>query len=271
MLSGVGWPAIAASLSLIGMSIVVAWALGLGVSRDIATASARAALQLLAVGLVFTPLFASSRALLGAWIWVGFMATVAIVVIVRRTREIGDRHAVALSVALPVGVAVVGSTALSVAVVFGFGVIDFEPVALVVIAGITIGNAVPITVLGANQAMMVSRNGIGQLEAALSLGFERWEAVRFFGQTAARAALIPQIERTRVVGLIALPGAMTGLLLGGVDPIDAVVIQLLVMYLVLGSAAVCAVTIVTAVVRSAVTSDLRAASWLRGHPSGAVE
>ena len=158
----------------------------------------------------------------------------------------------------------IGSTALSIAVVFGFGVIDFEPVALVVIAGITIGNAVPITVLGANQAMSVARTGVGQLEATLSLGFERWDAVRFLAPTAARAALIPQIERTRVVGLIALPGAMTGLLLGGVDPIDAVVIQLLVMYLVLGSAAVCVVTIVTAVLRAAVTTDLRPADWVKG-------
>jgi putative ABC transport system permease protein len=259
MLSGIGWPAVAASLSLVATAIAVAWALGLGVGRDIATASARAAVQLLAVGLVFAPLFSSSFALLGAWIWVCFMAVVAFVVIMRRTSGIGSRR----TVALPVGLAVVGSTALSIVVVFGFGVIDFEPVALVVIAGITIGNAVPITVLGANQAVAVSRNGIGQLEAALSLGFERWDAVHFFGQTAARSTLIPQIERTRVVGLIALPGAMTGLLLGGVDPIDAVVIQLLVMYLVLGSAAVCVVTIVTAVVWAAVTPDLRPADWLR--------
>ena len=213
----------------------------------------------MAVGLIFAPLFASSRALLGAWLWVGFMAVVAIVVIVRRTSGVGSRR----TVALPVALAVLGSTALSLAIVFGFGVIDFEPVALVVIAGITIGNAVPSTVLGANQAVSASRDGIGYLEAALSLGFERWEAVRFFGQTAARAALIPQIERTRVVGLIALPGAMTGLLLGGVDPIDAVVIQLLVMYLVLGTTAVCVVTIVTAVLWAAVTPDLRPADWLR--------
>ena len=260
MLNGIGWPAIAASLSLVLIAIAAAWALGLRVGRDIATASVRAAVQLMAVGLLFAPLFSSSFAPTGAWLWVGFMTVVAMVVIVRRTSGIGDLR----TVAVPVGIAVVGSTALSVAVVFGFGVIDFEPVALVVVVGITIGNAVPITVLGANQAMSVARTEIGQLEASLSLGFERWDAVRFLAPTAARAALIPQIERTRVVGLIALPGAMTGLLLGGVDPIDAVVIQLLVMYLVLGSAAVCVVTIVTAVLRAAVTTDLRPADWVKG-------
>ena len=83
MLNGIGWPAIAASLSLVLVAIVVAWALGLRVGRDIATASVRAAVQLMAVGLVFAPLFSSSFALAGAWIWVGFMTVVAMVVIIR--------------------------------------------------------------------------------------------------------------------------------------------------------------------------------------------
>jgi len=63
------------------------------------------------------------------------------------------------------------------------------------------------------------------------------------------------------VGLIALPGAMTGLLLAGVDPVDAVVVQLIVMYLIVGAAAVCVVGVVSAVSRAAVTDDLRAAEW----------
>ncbi|MGZ8755939.1 MAG: ABC transporter permease, partial [Acidimicrobiia bacterium] len=65
------------------------------------------------------------------------------------------------------------------------------------------------------------------------------------------------------VGLIALPGAMTGLLLAGVDPIEAVVIQLLVMYLVLGTAAVCVIAVVTAITRASVTNDLLIADWVR--------
>jgi putative ABC transport system permease protein len=76
-------------------------------------------------------------------------------------------------------------------------------------------------------------------------------------------ALISQIERTKVVGLIALPGAMTGLLLAGVDPVDAVVVQLLVMYLVLGAAAITVIVMVLAVTRSTITSRLQVAGWVR--------
>jgi putative ABC transport system permease protein len=100
------------------------------------------------------------------------------------------------------------------------------------------------------------------LEALLSLGMNRSQIMRFMAPKPARNALVPQIERTKVVGLIALPGAMTGLLLAGVDPVDAVLIQILVMYLVLGATALCAIVTVAAVSRSAVTDSLVVAPWV---------
>jgi putative ABC transport system permease protein len=121
----------------------------------------------------------------------------------------------------------------------------------------------PSTVLGLNQAVDLAVDRPGEIEAALALGFDRIQVGAFLAPRAARAALIPQIERTKVVGLIALPGAMTGLLLAGVDPLDAVMIQLLIMLLVLGSTAICVVTVVALVTRASVTDDLRLADWVR--------
>lgn len=254
MLEGIGWPAAAASLSLVALSLAATAAIGLGVGRSIVVAAVRAAAQLLAVGSIFATMFASAQAPLWAWLWVAGMVVVACVVVVRRAST-------GIGVVGPVVVAVVSSTAISLAVVFGFGVIGYEPVAVVVMAGITIGNAVPSTVLGIDKATKLARGRRGELEAALAIGFDRRHTIRFFAPEAARSALIPQIERTKLVGLIALPGAMTGLLLGGVDPIDAVVIQLVVMYLVLGSAAICTITVVVIIIRAATTDDLRTATW----------
>ncbi len=257
MFDGIGWPAAFASLTLIGLSVGCAWLVGLRIGRDMVVASARAALQLLIVGLAFTAMFESQAAELWAWLWIAAMVVIAWRTVVRRA---GDAAA---GLGLATVATIAGSTAISLGVVFGFGVIAYEPVAIVVISGITIGNAVPATVLGLNQSIELCRNQVGELEAALALGFDRPRLVRFFGPQAARSALIPQIERTKVVGIVALPGAMTGLLLAGVDPVDAVVIQLLVMYLVLGSAAMCVVTVVTMVLRSAVTAELATADWVR--------
>lgn len=265
--NAVGWPVVLASLSLVLFAVGLAWFLGLRVERALIGASVRAAVQLLGVGLVFALIFESTGADYWAWLWVGGMIVVATAVIVRRARY-RIEHLV-----LVAGAAVLGSALISISVTFGFGVIEFTPVSLVVIAGITIGNAVPSAVLGVNRSVDSSRDQIGVLEALLSLGLDRPQIMRFMAPGVARTALIPQIERTKVVGLIALPGAMTGLLLAGVEPIEAVVIQLLVMYLVLGTAAVCVVAVVTAIIRAAVTKDLHLADWVyaetagRGNPS----
>ena len=258
--SAVGWPVVLASLSLVLLAVGLAWALGLRVERQLTEASLRAAVQLLTVGLVFALIFESTGAVYWAWLWVGIMIAVATVVVVRRAQQRIRRLAVVT------GAAVLGSALISIAVTFGFGVIDYHPVSLVVIAGITIGNAVPSAVLAVNQSVGLCRDRIGDLEALLSLGLDRRKIVRFMAPRMARSSLIPQIERTKVVGLIALPGAMTGLLLAGVDPVEAVVIQLLVMYLVLGTAAVCVVSIVNAVTRAAVTTDLLIADWVHSRP-----
>ena len=254
--SAVGWPVVLASLSLVLLALGLAWALGLRIERELIIATVRAALQLLAVGFVFALIFESTGAAYWAWMWAIGMSIVATVVVVRRAKYRID------GLALVAGTAVAGSALISIAVVFGFGVIDYGPISLVVIAGITIGNAVPSAVLGVNQSVDSCRDRIGDLEALLSLGMNRQQIVRFMAPPTARTSLIPQIERTKVVGLIALPGAMTGLLLAGVDPVEAVVIQLLVMYLVLGTAAVCVVAVVTAITRSAVTADLLIADWV---------
>jgi putative ABC transport system permease protein len=253
----VSWQAAVASLSLVGLTTALAVALRLGVSRDIVIASVRAAVQLLAVGFLLALLFDSDAADWWAWVWIGAMITIATFVVVRRA----GHHITGL---LPLTLAtVLGSTIVSLGVVFGFGVIDREPIALVVIAGITIGNAVPSAVLAVNQSLQISRDRVGDIEALLSLGFTRRQVMQFMAPRAARNALIPQVERVKVVGIIALPGAMTGLLLAGVDPIHAVVVQLLVMYLVLGTAALCVVTITVAVTRRSVTDDLRVETWVR--------
>lgn len=255
--SSTGWPVVLASLSLILIAMGLAWWLGLKIERSLVTASVRAAVQLLAVGFIFVFIFQAPRALLWAWLWVAVMVTIATVVVLRRAKHrIGGLGVVATG-------AVLGSALISVATVFGFGVIAYQPVSLVVIAGITIGNAVPSAVLGVNQAVALSRDRRGEIEALLSLGFDRRGIVRFMAPRAARSSLIPQVERTKVVGLIALPGAMTGLLLAGVDPVDAVAVQLLVMYLVLGTAALCVVATVTAITRGAVTPNLLLAEWTR--------
>lgn len=250
------WPVVAASLSLVVGAIALSRWLGLKVEMSLIWASLRAAVQLMAVGAFLAFILRSALPDLWAWAWVCVMVVIASVVMVRRMPS-------APGAWIPATAAVAVSTGVGLAVVFGFGVLPYDPISVVVVAGITIGNAMPHGVLAAKQVVAQARDKPGTLEALLAMGFERGGIVRFLAPEVARLALTPQIERTKVVGLIALPGAMTGLLLGGVDPVDAVVIQLLVMYLVLGAAAITVIVMVMAVTRSTITPRLQVADWVR--------
>lgn len=248
------WDAVA-SFALVALVLALSLWRGLGLERDVLWASARAAGQLLLVGLLFTAIFESDLAMLWAWLWVIGMVAISARVVVRRAKSVPNL--------LPTSIAAMtATTAVVLLVMFGFQILEFGAVELVVIAGITIGNTMPSVVLGANRMVETLRENTGQFEALLALGFANDQATLHFEQTVIRSALIPQIERTKVVGLIALPGAMTGLLLAGVDPIDAVVLQLAVMFLVLGAVATSVVIVSRTIARRALTPDLRVAEWI---------
>ena len=252
------WQA-AASLVLVAIVVGVSLWRGLGLERSVLWASLRAAVQLIGVGLLFTVIFESSLANLWSGLWVLAMVVISGVVVARRTGAGRDL--------LAVGLAAIGVTvAVVLAVIFGLGVLEVEAVSVVVIAGITIGNTMPTVVQAVDRTRTQLSESAGQIEAMLALGFDGPASTRRVVHEVARLALVPQIERTKVVGLIALPGAMTGLLLAGVDPLDAVLLQLVVMFLVLGAVALSVVIVTLAMTRQALTADLRLADWVNSGP-----
>lgn len=236
-----------ASFVLVGFGVALSLWWRLRLERTIVWAAVRAAAQLMAAGVLLSLLIDS---LLLAWLWAATMVAVAAWTTSRRSQAIPG---VLWLSALAIG----GSTALALLVVFGLRLLPMSPIGIVVTAGITIGNTLPATVLAVNRAGEWRGLRRGELEALLALGFGRASVSRFAGRDVAAAAIVPQVERTKVVGLIALPGAMTGLLLAGIDPQQAVVAQLAIMYLILGSVVVSTAIVTLAALRGMLTDDLR--------------
>lgn len=238
-----------ASLTLVAVSIGISAYLRLGFERSILFASIRATIQLGAVGLLLAILINSSAERAIAVVWIVSMVAIAAFVTGRRAGTM----AIVPAAAFALGTA----TALSLVIVFGFGVLPAEPIQFVVIAGITLGNALTATVVAADQVRTQLTEHRLRVEGLLALGFHARQSARFVVREATRVALLPQIERTKVVGLVALPGAMVGLLIAGVAPMDAVVIQLIVMFLVLGTVAVSSTVVALASARNSFTADQR--------------
>ncbi len=98
---------------------------------------------------------------------------------------------------------------------------------------------------------------LDEIEARLALGQPSAQAAKPYVRAALRTALIPQLETTKAVGIVFLPGAMVGLILAGQDPLSAVKVQAAVMYLILGSVATTTTVIALGVTRRLFTPDHR--------------
>lgn len=203
---------------LLLIAAAVVWRGQLRPGRDVLLAGVRAAVQLAVVSLVITAILESG------WLTGGFVLLMFGVAAVTSARRVGAPAAVPwVATAIAAGVTPV------LALVLGSGSVPFEPIAVVPVAGIVIGGAMTATSLACRRAMDDLRDRYGEYEAALALGLRPREAALEICRPAAGQALIPPLDQTRTVGLVTLPGAYVGVLLGGASPVQAGVTQLLVL------------------------------------------
>lgn len=216
----------------LGIAAVVAVLLTIGVARwaqlgtgtGSLTASIRAVIQLGAVALLLDVIVESFPASLG---FVLFMTLVASGTAARRI----TKHRSGLWAAVPIA-----SGALPVAAgLLACGVVPTEGVAIIPIAGILVGGTMTATVLAGRRGLddLITRRG--EYEAGLAIGLTGREAALEIVRPAGEAALIPPLDQTRTVGLVTLPGAFVGMLLGGATPAEAGAVQLLVLVTLLAT------------------------------------
>ncbi|MGI9016253.1 MAG: ABC transporter permease [Euzebya sp.] len=246
----VGPLGVAASLILVLIAALISWRYRLGLVRALGEASALALVQLLAVGTVLFFVIDPDQPLILSWLWIGVMTGFAAWTVRRRVPT-------APSILLAALLAFGATGLVTVGVLFGLAVFPLEGRTLVPLAGMAIGNSMTAAVVAARTLTDRFEDQRGQLEAALALGLSPGQAIEPLVRLVLRDALSPQIERTRSTGLVLLPGAMVGLILAGIDPLDAVLVQVVVMYLVLGAVATSASVITLVLSRKLFTADWR--------------
>ena len=249
-MSDIGWSGLALSSVLVVVAVVLSAWRRLGLEMTILWSSARAIVQLLAVGVALDLLLEPDTSIAWSFLWVVAMVVFAAVTVRRRAREVPQVFGLALAAFGAAAVVVLG-------VLFGLGVFELDARTLIPLAGLMVGNSMTATVLVARREFEELRDKRDEVEARLALGQSSWEAAAPYVRSSLRTALIPQIETTKAVGLVFLPGAMTGLILAGVDPFDAVLVQAAVMYVVLGSVTTTTTVVALGVRRRLFTRDHR--------------
>lgn len=249
-LADIGLGGLALSGILVAVALGLSMVRRLGVEKDLVVAALRALVQLLLVGFALRIVVDADDPLVWTWIWVALMCVVAAWTVQRRAPEVPG--------AAPLALASFAAAALvSLGVLFGLRV--FEPTgrAIVPMAGVMVGNSMTATVVVSRRILAEIRDQRDLIEARLALGLSSADAFAPHLRESLRTALVPQIESTKAVGLIFLPGAMTGLIIAGVEPVDAVRVQVAVMYLVLGSVATTTAVMALGLTRRLFTRDHR--------------
>jgi uncharacterized protein (TIGR00245 family) len=230
------WGGVVVSLLLVTVAGAVAYRQRLGLTRELVVAAARAAVQLVIAGALLRILFQRTN-LLGAAGWMIAMIIIAGQVAGRRGAGLPQARVAATS-----GVAT--STVATLVTLLAGRVIAAETRVIVPVGGMIVSSAM----LAAGSALRRLDEEVRQsrpaIEARLSLGQSGRQAIRPYRRTALRTALIPAIDSTKVVGLISLPGAMTGLILAGISPLTAIRYQIVVMYMQLAATALAALVTV---------------------------
>jgi uncharacterized protein (TIGR00245 family) len=199
---------------------------GLGQDRPIVVAATRATVQLTVVSAL---LLAVVESLLLSTAFVLLMLTVATVTSAGRVTGRDVRAPGLAARLLPTALPIAGGVAPVLALVLASGTVPLRGAALIPIAGILIGGAMTATSLAGRRLRDELTHRRGEVEAALALGMLRRDAVLLVARPAATTAMVPPLDQTRTVGLVTLPGAFVGVLLGGGSPLQAGAAQLLVL------------------------------------------
>lgn len=223
---------VAATLALVALAGAVSFWRKADLERDIAVAAARSFVQLTAIGYAIKVIFDADT------IWLVLVLLTVMVLFGALTGRARARKVPGAFVPLLIALALAGAGTLGLIV--ALGVFDPTPRYLVPIGGMVIGNAMTASAVALDRLgdeMAASR---ARIEATLSLGASPREAAAPVVRNALRSGMIALVDSTKTTGLIFFPGTMVGMLLAGANPTDAVRLQLILLYALLGSVAIAA-------------------------------
>lgn len=220
---------VAASLALIALAAAVSFWQRAGLEKDIGVAVVRSFLQLTAVGYVIQAIFDSDS----LWLVTALLAAmVAFGAFTARGRAKAVPGAIG-----PILLALSVAAAVTLGLVLVLGVFDPEPRYLVPVGGMVIGNSMTAVAVTLNRLADEMHDGRRQIEAMLALGATAHQAARGIVSRSLRSGMIPLVDSTKTTGVVFFPGTMVGMLVAGAEPVDAVRLQLVLLWVLLGAVA----------------------------------
>lgn len=216
------------SLMLVVIALLISQKEKLGMGKDIVWSACRAIVQLVIVGFVLKSIFDVNNSWL-TLLMVLFICVNAAINARKRGRNINNAFAIAFT-------SIVSGTVITLTILILSGAIAFVPMQVIPISGMVAGNAmVAVGLCFSNLNQRFSDNQQKIMEM-LSLGASVKLASGRIITDSIRTAMIPTVDAAKTVGLVSLPGMMSGLIFAGIDPLKAIKYQIMVTFMLIGTA-----------------------------------
>lgn len=195
--------------------------------KDLLMATVRSFIQLILIGYVLELVFNQDNPL--------FTVLILLLMIVIAGNTSAER-AKKLRYGRPIGILSIGiGTLLTVSILVIMRVFEFVPHDIIPVGGMVVGNSMSAATLVMTHLSTDFHEQQLVIESKLALGASSRQASLTQFRQSLRSALIPIVDTTKTVGLIKLPGAMTGMILAGASPLEAVRLQIIVLYMLVGA------------------------------------
>jgi putative ABC transport system permease protein len=234
------YPQVGLSAMLILVNGAISVLFKLGLERRLLFAAVATVAQLLLIGFVLDWVFRLNR-------WYLVLALMVAMTLIAGTAAIRRSHMRYPGIWLASIISVWASSwAMGAVALFVLVRVRpwYSPHYAIPLLGMILGNTLTGISLGLDRLGGELSARRGQVEALLALGATRWEAARRPIQEAVRTGLIPIINAMMVVGIVSLPGMMTGQILAGASPLEAVKYQIVIMFLIASGTALGTVSVV---------------------------
>lgn len=220
------------TFSLVAVALAISYKEKIGLEKDIIIGSIRAVIQLAAIGLVLKFVFNLDNALLTSIILI-FMVYNAATVAAKRGSGINRVRIISFT-------AILIGLAITLGGLIAFQAVSYQPSEVIPVGGMVVGNSM--VALG-----LLYRNLLGsfadrreEVEVKLCLGATPREAARNLIRKSIKTAMVPTIDSMKTLGIVQLPGMMTGLILAGTAPEVAIKYQIMVAFMLTGAVTISA-------------------------------
>jgi putative ABC transport system permease protein len=221
------WAGVLLLAAPVAVVLAMSGAMRLGQGRRITIAAVRSVVQLLAIGLIIGWVFNRNT-----WYWItALLIVMTLIAGFTGAHEVGRLGRGFLKLGALISV-VLGAVTAAVLLYLSEAVIGlhaWDARYLIPLGGMLLGNAMTAATLGLERMGGELQGHGNEVEVALALGASPWQAVQPALRAGVRAALTPTINSMMIVGVVKLPGMMTGQMLGGAHPFEASLYQLMIL------------------------------------------